>query len=144
MHNKHRILCIAIFLIIALISYRLNLCVNNLESDLLTVVSIVFGFLITGLSMMIGQDFTKKLNKKIDTDTKLIQTQLQTLSSYYKNAFTISIILIILLIIHKLINLSNVYCEKIYSALILALLAINFIIILFLLRILIKMFRESV
>lgn len=99
MHKWHKIISIIIFLIVVLLTYIFKIHIDEqLTSDLLTVVSIMLGFTLTSISTLIGQDFTKKLRNEIDTNTDRKQTQLQTLSVYYKVSFLLGIIIIISLV----------------------------------------------
>lgn len=131
MHKIHIIICWLIFFIIFSISYCFNIKIHEVRSDMLTVISIIFGFTITGLSIMIGQDFSKKLNNKIDSKSSLHQTQLQTLGAYFYTSFTIGMITIILLIVSGLIsNKNNIdwvfRFSKIFTSTIFGLFAVNF------------------
>ena len=131
MYKIHIIICWLIFLIIFSTSYCFNIKIDGVRSDMLTVISIIFGFTITGLSIMIGQDFSKKLNNKLDSKSSLQQTQLQTLGKYFYTSFTIGMTTIILLIISGLISSKNnigwfFQLTKIFTSIILGLFAVNF------------------
>ena len=148
MYKIHIIICWLIFFIIFSISYCFNIKIDSVRSDMLTVISIIFGFTITGLSIMIGQDFSKKLNNKLDSKSSLQQTQLQTLGTYFYTSFIIGMITIILLIMSSFLsNENNVYSFfiliKIFTSIILGLFAVNFFMIMLLWKVLIKLFYES-
>ena len=75
MYKSHKIMCLFLFFIIFLLSFYLDIEINaEAKSNMLTVVSIMLGFTMTGLTVMIGQDFAKRLNKKIDMHSPLKQT----------------------------------------------------------------------
>lgn len=148
MHKIHIIICWLIFFIIFSISYCFNIKINEVRSDMITVISIIFGFTITGLSIMIGQDFSKKLNNKLDGKSSLKQTQLQTLGKYFYASFIIGMTTIILLILSGFISAeNNVDCfflfEKLFTSIIFGLFAVNFFMIILLWKVLIKLFYES-
>lgn len=148
MHRIHVIICCLIFFIIFAISYYFNIKINEVRSDMLTVISIIFGFTITGLSIMIGQDFSKKLNNKVDSKSSLKQTQLQTLSKYFYFSFILGITTIILLIVSGVISYKNhiVWFSlfiRIFRSIIWGLFAVNFFTIILLWKVLIKSFYES-
>ena len=104
MHKWDKFFAIIIFIIVGLLSYILKIHITEqLTSDLLTVASIILGFTLTSISTLIGQDFTKKLRNEIDFNTVRRQTQLQTLSFYYKNSFLLGIIIIISLVVIRFI-----------------------------------------
>jgi len=114
---------------------------------MLTVVSIMLGFTMTGLTVMIGQNFSKRLNKKIDMRSPLKQTQLQTLAVYFYGSFNVGILIILLLIILGLIpnnNVKNLHLFiKIINSVILAMFGINFFLIRLLWKVLIQLFHKS-
>lgn len=148
MHKIHIIICWLIFFIIFSISYCFNIKINEVRSDMITVISIIFGFTITGLSIMIGQDFSKKLNNKLDSKSSLQQTQLQTLGKYFYASFIIGITTIVLLIVSGLISSeNNTRCfflfNKIFTSIIFGLFVVNFFMIMLLWKVLIKLFYES-
>ena len=108
MHKWDKFFAIIIFIIVGLLSYILKIHITEqLTSDLLTVASIILGFTLTSISTLIGQDFTKKLRNEIDFNTVRRQTQLQTLSFYYKNSFLLGIIIIISLVVMKFLKNSQ-------------------------------------
>lgn len=145
MHKKHKIICIVFFIFISFLVFILNLDMIDCISDMLSVISILLGFTITGLSVMIGQDFSKKLNELIDKKSTLQQTQLQTLASYFSISFFIGITTILLLFIYRFLPLgTEQIIIKIIKSIIIGYFSLNFVIIIFLLKVLIKMFKESV
>ena len=142
MHKWHKIISIIIFLIVVLLTYIFKIHIDEqLTSDLLTVVSIMVGFTLTSISTLIGQDFTKKLRNEIDTNTDRKQTQLQTLSIYYKVSFLLGIIIIISLVFIRFLP-SCSHFKKIYDSIVLGFNADNFYISYLLTKILIRSLRE--
>ena len=142
-------MCLFLFFIIFLLSFYLDIEINaEAKSNMLTVVSIMLGFTMTGLTVMIGQDFAKRLNKKIDMHSSLKQTQLQTLAVYFYGSFNVGILIIVLLIILGLIpnnNVKNLHLFiKIINSVILAMFGINFFLIRLLWKVLIQLFHKSV
>lgn len=149
MYKSHKIMCLFLFFIIFLLSFYLDIEINaEAKSNMLTVVSIMLGFTMTGLTVMIGQDFAKRLNKKIDMHSPLKQTQLQTLAVYFYGSFNVGILIIVLLIILGLIpnnNVKNLHLFiKIINSVILAMFGINFFLIRLLWKVLIQLFHKSV
>ena len=149
MYKSHKIMCLFLFFIIFLLSFYLDIEINaEAKSNMLTVVSIMLGFTMTGLTVMIGQDFAKRLNKKIDMHSPLKQTQLQTLAVYFYGSFSVGILIIVLLIILGLIpnnNVKNLHLFiKIINSVILAMFGINFFLIRLLWKVLIQLFHKSV
>lgn len=148
MYKSHKIMCLFLFFIIFLLSFYLDIEINaEAKSNMLTVVSIMLGFTMTGLTVMIGQDFAKRLNKKIDMRSPLKQTQLQTLAVYFYGSFNVGILIILLLIILGLIpnnNVKNLHLFiKIINSVILAMFGINFFLIRLLWKVLIQLFHKS-
>lgn len=148
MYKSHKIMCLFLFFIIFLLSFYLDIEINaEAKSNMLTVVSIMLGFTMTGLTVMIGQDFAKRLNKKIDMRSPLKQTQLQTLAIYFYGSFNVGILIILLLIILGLIpnnNVKNLHLFiKIINSVILAMFGINFFLIRLLWKVLIQLFHKS-
>ncbi|EID83940.1 hypothetical protein MSI_26600 [Treponema sp. JC4] len=142
MHKWHKIISIIIFLIVVLLTYIFKIHIDEqLTSDLLTVVSIMLGFTLTSISTLIGQDFTKKLRNEIDTNTDRKQTQLQTLSVYYKVSFLLGIIIIISLVSIRFLPSCSLL-KKIYDSIVLGCNADNFYISYLLIKILIRSLRE--
>lgn|GEM_PF-2350311 len=148
MYKSHKIMCLFLFFIIFLLSFYLDIEINaESKSNMLTVVSIMLGFTMTGLTVMIGQNFSKRLNKKIDMRSPLKQTQLQTLAVYFYGSFNVGILIILLLIILGLIpnnNVKNLHLFiKIINSVILAMFGINFFLIRLLWKVLIQLFHKS-
>ena len=143
MHKWDKFFAIIIFIIVGLLSYILKIHITEqLTSDLLTVASIILGFTLTSISTLIGQDFTKKLRNEIDFNTVRRQTQLQTLSFYYKNSFLLGIIIIISLVVIRFIQ-SNRLFKKFFDSFIFGLNADNLYISYQLIRILIRSLLET-
>ena len=143
MHKWDKFFAIMIFIIVGLLSYILKIHITEqLTSDLLTVASIILGFTLTSISTLIGQDFTKKLRNEIDFNTVRRQTQLQTLSFYYKNSFLLGIIIIISLVVIRFIP-SNRLFKKFFDSFIFGLNADNLYISYQLIRILIRSLLET-
>lgn len=71
---------------------------STISAAILTVISIIFGFTITTIATLTGSSFSKVINDKIDNDTKLQQTQLQTLRKYFlvNTKFSLGIIIIVM------------------------------------------------
>lgn len=148
MYKSHKIMCLFLFAIIFFLSFYLDIEINaESKSNMLTVVSIMLGFTMTGLTIMIGQDFSKRLNNKIDIRSPLKQTQLQTLAVYFYGSFNVGILIILLLIILGLIpnnNVKNLHLFiKIINSVILAMFGINFFLIRLLWKVLIQLFHKS-
>lgn len=142
MHKCHKLFATTIFLIVGLLTYIFNIHIDEqLMSDLLTVVSIILGFTLTSISALIGQDFTKKLQNKIDLNTVRKQTQLQTLSVYYKISFLLGIIIIISLIVIRFMPSCSL-SKRFFDSFILGLNADNLYISYLLIKILIRSLKE--
>lgn len=142
MHKRHKIFAIIIFLTIGLFTYICKIHVDEqLTSDLLTVVSIILGFTLTSISTLIGQDFAKKLQNEIDSNTVRKQTQLQTLSVYYKISFLLGIIIIISLVVIRFVPICS-FPKRFFDSFIFGLNADNLYISYLLIKILIRTLRE--
>lgn len=160
MYKVHKIIFAVLFVIIFVLSYLLNISITEIRSDMLTVISIIQGFVITVLSIMIGQDFIKNLNTKIDNRTTLKQTKLQTLSYYFRNAFIFGIVNIALLVLLgiKSDNIYNLLSKimdsdkilivqylfyRIINSLAISFFVINLVLVFFLWRVLMNLFIKS-
>lgn len=142
MYKCHKFFVVLFFLTASVLTFILKLTIDEqLTSDLLTVVSIILGFTLTSISTLIGQDFTKKLSNKVDTNTVRKQTQLQTLSVYYKISFLLGIIIIISLVLIRFLPVCSII-KRIFDSIVFGLNADNFYISYLLIKILIRSFRE--
>lgn len=142
MHKRHIFFSVFIFFAVAVIACCCKFEIDGqLTSDLLTVMSIILGFTLTSISTLVGQEFSKKLHTKIDSDTSRKQTQLQTLAIYYKNSFLLGISVIILLILLRFII--NCNAKRIMSCIILGLSADNLLLSFLLLKVLIRSLLET-
>jgi len=100
MYKHHKILAFILFATVSIISYRAEILLTaTFVSNLITFFSIVFGFYFTGVSILFGSNFSKRLRQDEDIRKKT-QTKLHTLRAYFNfSSFTALSSIIVLLII---------------------------------------------
>ena len=99
MHKIDNILIIIIFILTSLLFYFLKLDYNDVfYSNVITYLSISFGFIITSLSILYNSEYIKKLYKNKDYESNTL-TVLHRLGRYYKINIYYSIFLILHFII---------------------------------------------
>lgn len=107
MYKHHQIICLIIFFIVATYSYKMGLLLSeNFIGNLITFFSIVFGFYLTGLSILFGSNFAKRLGRQEDI-RRNTQTMLQTLKAYFNFSSLASLSSIVLLLIMSLLGLTT-------------------------------------
>lgn len=106
MYRHHKILACIIFVAVFLVSYEVKLALtNNLIGHLITFFSIVFGFYMTGLAILFGSSFSKRLRQEEDSRIKT-QTKLHTLKIYFNYSSFTSLAAIVSLLIISLIGMT--------------------------------------
>jgi len=146
MYRYHKISIITIFslsfisIFISLIFFdmgKIENFINTFSTNLITFMSITFGFYLTSLSILFS---SKYLGTLYDIDPiKPIQRRIHTLKYYIKNAIYSALITIIacfLALVAPIIN--NVYFYKIIFSLLIGLFIINFMFIYFILKVFIN------
>jgi len=106
MYLHHKILALMLFAIVVGVSYKTDLRLTaNFVGHLITFFSIVFGFYLTGLSILFGSNFSKRLRMEEDARKKT-QTKLHTLKAYFNFSSFTSLSSIILLLLISLMGLT--------------------------------------
>ena len=99
MHKIDNILIIVIFILTSLLFYFFKLDYNDVfYSNVITYLSISFGFIITSLSILYNSEYIKQLYKNKDYESNTL-TVLHRLGRYYKINIYYSIFLILHFII---------------------------------------------
>lgn len=101
MYKIDVIICVIAMILLTFLSFKLEFQLNiNDISNIITFLSIYFGFVLTSFSIMTNNDEIKKLRNKPDSEDNFL-TLLERLSNYYKfNIFCSIITILILLIIN--------------------------------------------
>jgi len=106
MYRHHKILACILFFAVLAVSYEVKLALtNNLIGYLITFFSIVFGFYMTGLAILFGSSFSKRLRQEEDSRIKT-QTKLHTLKIYFNYSSFTSLTAIVSLLIMSLIGMT--------------------------------------
>jgi len=107
MYKHHKIIASLIFLLIFAVSFASDVrLTNEIIGHLITFFSIVFGFYLTGLSILFGSSYSKRLRNEEDPRLKT-QTKLHTLKSYFNYSSVTSLGSIVLLLITSLLGLDK-------------------------------------
>ena len=124
MHKIDNIILTIIFTLTSVLFYFLKLNYSDtFYTNIITYLSISFGFIITSLSILYNSSFIKNLYKNIDYESKTL-TVLHRLGRYYKINIYFSIILILYYLVlnlmairfpllHKIefLNLPLLFCD---------------------------------
>lgn len=106
MYSHHKILASILFAAVTLFSYNAKLILpESFVSNTITFLSIVFGFYLTGLSILFGSNFSKRLGQEEDMRKKT-QTKLHTLRAYFKFSSLAALSSIFLLLLLNLMGLT--------------------------------------
>lgn len=139
MHKIDNILIIIIFILTSLLFYFLKLDYNDaFYSNVITYLSISFGFIITSLSILYNSEYIKKLYKNKDYESNTL-TVLHRLGRYYKINIYYSIFLILHFIILNQITQKYAFIQNL-EFINLPLLFCNTFITLVLMKFFIKLF----
>jgi hypothetical protein len=154
MYNRHIKIILLVFIICFAASYALRIQYSELSTScMITSLSVIIGFITSAISTLYGRKFLKKLYSKRDLH-KPGQSQLDTLSNYFKISINIclfSIVWLVLLVIIKesgeinellQIDHYNLIC-RIGQAMILPLLLANFCVLYWLVKVMIKGFIDE-
>lgn len=115
MYRHHKILALILFTIVVGASYKGELQVtNDFVANLITFFSIVFGFYLTGLSILFGSNYSKRLRQEEDSRKKT-QTKLHTLKAYFNFSSFASLSSIVLLLITSLMGMTVDSKHKAFS-----------------------------
>lgn len=99
MYKNHYIPLLIIFIASFLASIYTGIDIpSELAGYLLTFLSIIIGFHMTGMAILFGSSYSKKLYKEEDPKIKT-QTKLQTLGLYFKLSYSSSLFTVILLLL---------------------------------------------
>jgi len=160
MYKHHKTLALILFTLVILSSYQAELRISDdFVSHLITFFSIVFGFFLTGLSILFGSNYSKRLRQEEDSRKKT-QTKLHTLKAYFKFSSLTSLSSIVLLLTMSLLGITNignhasnfkcmtvcnitVYCEQLLTSITLGLAAINIMFMCLLYRVFLNGFLEE-
>ncbi len=113
MYRHHKILAFVFFVMVSVIVYEVDVRLTEaFVSNLITFFSIVFGFYLTGVSILFGSNFSKRLRQEEDS-RKNTQTKLHTLKSYFSFSSLISLLSIIILLIISLMGMTTDHQQKI-------------------------------
>lgn len=106
MYRHHKILALLLFFGIAAISYKSDLkLTKDFIGHLITFFSIIFGFYLTGLSILFGSNYSKRLRQEEDP-RKNTQTKLHTLRAYFNFSSFASLSSIVLLLLISLAEMT--------------------------------------
>lgn len=139
MHKIDNILIIVIFILTSLLFYFFKLDYNDVfYSNVITYLSISFGFIITSLSILYNSEYIKQLYKNKDYESNTL-TVLHRLGRYYKINIYYSIFLILHFIILNQITQKYTFIQNV-EFINLPLLFCNTFITLVLMKFFIKLF----
>jgi hypothetical protein len=146
MYKKDKYKIIILFLFVSFLSYFSSIEISeSLMQNFITFLSITFGFYMTSLSVLYSSKFIKKLHKEVDTKIKT-QTKLHTLTAYFRNRATWSILSIIVLFTYSLFfkSVNNyIQIEPIFEAPLIGILSINFLYLFLLLKVFLNGLEEE-
>jgi hypothetical protein len=146
MYKKDKYKIIILFLFVSFLSYFSSIEISeSLMQNFITFLSITFGFYMTSLSVLYSSKFIKKLHKEVDTKIKT-QTKLHTLTAYFRNSATWSILSIIVLFTYSLFfkSVNNyIQIEPIFEAPLIGILSINFLYLFLLLKVFLNGLEEE-
>jgi len=110
MYKYHKILACILFCAVFFASYMAELkLTKDFITNLITFFSIVFGFYLTGLSILFGTKFSKRLRQEEDP-RKNTQTKLHTLRAYFNFSSFASLSSIVFLLFISLMGMT-IDCE---------------------------------
>lgn len=139
MHKIDNINVIIIFILTSILFYYLGLDYNDVfYTNIITYLSISFGFIITSLSILYNSTFIKQLYKNVDSESTTL-TVLHRLGRYYKINIYFSIILILYYLTLNLL-ISKYLFLKSFEFINLPLLFCNTFITIILMKFFIKLF----
>lgn len=96
-------LIIVIFINVNYLKFRVSL---NFLNNLITIVSIVYGFLISSICNMFGRKITEKMNRIKSLNNPVI-SQLQEVKSDYKSISVVCLLLLLFSLIAYVVGTSN-------------------------------------
>ncbi len=106
MYRHHKILAFLLFCAVFAISYKMDLKLKkDFGGHLITFFSIIFGFYLTGLSILFGSNYSKRLRQEEDP-RKNTQTKLHTLRAYFNFSSFVSLSSIVLLLLISLLGMT--------------------------------------
>ena len=143
MYRKHKIISFIIFFVGGIAVFLFN--PQEMNSTILTSVSIIFGFNLTAFISMNGnKEFILKMKGEIDKATKIQQTKLQTINCYFKFSFYSCIINIIAIVVSYLFQPLNIgMLNRILTALVVSSFLVEIYMVFLILFLLMKSYQNS-
>lgn len=109
MYMRHKLVILLLFCVFAGCTFYFNVVISpTLESNLFSLLGILFGFTITAAVSMRGSDFLRKQSKIIDDTVRgVFLSNTQRLCSYISFSCTLNLFLISVLTVRGLLNLDG-------------------------------------